>query len=83
MPLSPFQDHRAPKAIRGMQGKKASLESLDYLDFEVMEAPGGTWTYQEGKGLPHPSLTFCLLLMLVMGLSGQSQIDSASDALFC
>ena len=45
-----------------MQGKKASLESLDYLDFEVMEAPGGTWTYQEGKGLSNPSLTFCFIV---------------------
>ena len=45
-----------------MQGKTASLESLDYLDFEVMGAPGGTWTYQEEKRLPHPSLTFCFIV---------------------
>lgn len=54
-----------------MKGKKASLEPLDYLDFEVMGRPlGGHWTYQEGKGLCYPSLTLYFLFGIGDGAPG-------------
>ena len=51
-----------PKGDPGDAGKdgKPGIPGLPGL--RGNGAPGGTWTYQEEKRLPHPSLTFCFIV---------------------
>lgn len=53
-----------------MKGRKASLASLDYLDFEVTGRPPGI---PERGGLPSPSPILCFLI----GIGGGTPWDSA------